>query len=56
MTHDLRRLRRHAILERIPKTHRYRLTPFGRRIAIRTPDRGLKNSTLFRRVPSVEDP
>lgn len=34
MTYDLRRLRLHGLIERIPKTHRYRLTPFGRRIAI----------------------
>ena len=29
MTYDLRRLRLHGIIERIPGTHRYRLTPFG---------------------------
>ena len=34
MTYDLRRLRLHGILERIPKTHRYQLTPFGLRIAL----------------------
>lgn len=34
MTCDLRRLRLHGLGERIPKTHRNRLTPFGRRIAI----------------------
>jgi hypothetical protein len=34
MTYDLRRLRLHEIIERIPKTHRYRLTSFGLRIAL----------------------
>jgi hypothetical protein len=34
MTYDLRRLRLHGLIERIPKTHRYRLTPFGLRIAV----------------------
>jgi hypothetical protein len=34
MTYDLRRLRLHGILERIPHSHRYQLTPEGLRIAI----------------------
>jgi hypothetical protein len=34
MTYDLRRLRLHGLIERIPKTHRYRLTPFGLRVAL----------------------
>lgn len=34
MTYDLRRLRLHGLIQRIPKSHRYRLTPQGRRIAI----------------------
>jgi hypothetical protein len=29
MTYHLRRLRLHGLIERIPKTHRYQLTPFG---------------------------
>jgi hypothetical protein len=29
MTYQLRRLRLHGLIERIPKTHRYRLTDFG---------------------------
>jgi hypothetical protein len=29
MSYDLRRLRPHGLIERIPKTHRYRLTSFG---------------------------
>ena len=34
MTYDLRRLRLHGIIQRIPKTHRYQLTPDGLRIAL----------------------
>jgi hypothetical protein len=34
MTYDLRRLRLHGLIERIPSTHRYRLTPFGLRTAL----------------------
>jgi hypothetical protein len=34
MTYHLRRLRLHQIIERIPGTHRYRLTPSGLRIAL----------------------
>jgi hypothetical protein len=34
MTYDLRRLRLHGIIERIPHSHRYRLTPEGMRIAL----------------------
>jgi hypothetical protein len=34
MTYDLRRLRLHGIIERIPRTHRYQLTPVGLRIAL----------------------
>jgi hypothetical protein len=34
MTCDLRRLRLHGIIERIPHSHRYRLTPAGLRIAL----------------------
>ena len=33
-TYDLRRLRRKGIIERIPHTHRYQLTPLGRRVAV----------------------
>ena len=29
MTHDLRRLKLHGLIERIPKTHRYRITKIG---------------------------
>ena len=34
MTYDLRRLRLRGIIERIPNTHRYRVTHEGRRIAL----------------------
>ena len=34
MTYDLRRLRLHGIIERIPNSHRYQLTPDGLRIAL----------------------
>lgn len=34
MTYDLRRLRFHGIIERIPSSHRYRITPFGLRTAL----------------------
>lgn len=34
MTYDLRRLRLHELIERIPRTHRYRVTDFGLRTAL----------------------
>jgi hypothetical protein len=34
MTYDLRRLRLHGIIERVPQTHRYRITPRGAQLAI----------------------
>jgi hypothetical protein len=34
MTYDLRRLRLHGTIERIPKTHRYQVTPIGLREAL----------------------
>ncbi len=34
MTYDLRRLRLHGLIQRIPKSHRYDLTPAGLRIAL----------------------
>jgi hypothetical protein len=34
MTYDLRRLRLHRLIERIPATHRYRPTPLGWRVAV----------------------
>lgn len=34
MSYDLRRLRLHGLIERMPKTHRYRLTAEGLRVAL----------------------
>ena len=34
MSYHLRRLRLHGLIQRIPKTHRYRLTDFGLRAAL----------------------
>jgi len=34
MTYDLRRLRLHGVIERVPRTHRYQVTPFGLRVAM----------------------
>jgi len=34
MTYDLRRLRLKGLLFRVPKSHRYLLTPLGRRVAL----------------------
>jgi hypothetical protein len=34
MTYDLRRLRCHGLIERIPQSHRYRITPSGARLAV----------------------
>ena len=34
MTYDLRRLRLHGLIERVPRTHRYRVTPTGAPVAM----------------------
>ena len=34
MTYDLRRLRLHGLIERVPRSHRYRITPTGAQIAM----------------------
>jgi len=34
LTYDLRRLRLKGIIWRVPKTHRYQLTPYGRKVAL----------------------
>ncbi len=34
MTYDLRRLRLHGLIERIPHSHRYRITPAGAKVAM----------------------
>jgi hypothetical protein len=61
MTYDLRRLRLHGIIERIPKTHRYQLTPDGLRIALffaRTYARLLqpKLAEILPKAPPVRTP
>jgi predicted MarR family transcription regulator len=33
-TYDLRRLKRKRLIERLPHTNRYQLTPLGRRVAV----------------------
>ena len=45
MTYDLRRLRLHGLIKRLPHTHRYEVTPSGLRYALfftRTYDRLLR--------------
>ncbi len=37
MTYQLRRLRLHGLIERMPRSHRYRLTDFGRHAALFLP-------------------
>jgi hypothetical protein len=34
MTYDLRCLRLHGLIERVPRTHRYRMTPTGAQVAM----------------------
>ena len=34
MTYDLRRLRLHGLIERVPHRHRYRITELGARLAV----------------------
>lgn len=34
MTYDLRRLRLHGLLQRIPGTHRYEITALGKRVSL----------------------
>jgi hypothetical protein len=34
MAYDLRRLRRHGLIQRLPRTNRYALTPDGLRVAV----------------------
>ena len=37
LTYDLRRLRLHGLIERVPKRHRYRVTDPGLRVALFVP-------------------
>jgi hypothetical protein len=58
MTYDLRRLRLHGIIERIPCSHRYQLTPDGLRIALffsRTYTRLLRPK-LAEIIPKIKPP
>ena len=34
MTYDLRRLRLHGLIERVPRSHRYRITLIGAQVAM----------------------
>ena len=34
ITYDLRRLRLHGLIERVPRSHRYRITPTGATVAM----------------------
>jgi predicted MarR family transcription regulator len=34
MTYDLRRLRLHGLIERVPQSHRYHITTLGARVAM----------------------
>jgi predicted MarR family transcription regulator len=34
MTYDLRRLRLHGLIERVPRSQRYRITPTGAQVAM----------------------
>jgi DNA-binding PadR family transcriptional regulator len=56
MTYDLRRLRLHGLIQRIPRTHRYQVTPTGLRYALfltRVYDRVLRPGLV---VISLEAP
>jgi hypothetical protein len=61
MTYDLRRLRLHGIIERIPRSHRYQLTPGGLRVALffsRVHDRLLRPmlATIMPQAPPTSAP
>ena len=58
MSYDLRRLRLHGIIERIPKTQRYRLTTFGLKTALlysRTYQRLLRRGLSDLHDPRISD-
>jgi len=58
MTYDLRRLRRKALIRRIPRSQRYELTPAGRRLAVfftKTYAR-IVNPSLAELDPTLPDP
>jgi len=59
MTYDLRRLRLHGLIERIPGTHRYRVTDFGFHAAVvlrRAHDRLLRPALAAAAAPSHSSP
>src|SRR6266540_1241458 len=56
MTYDLRRLRLHGLIERVPHSHRYRITPAGAKIAMfyaRLYARALRPACSLQPVASV---
>jgi hypothetical protein len=56
MTYDLRRLRLHGLIERVPRSHRYRITPTGAQIAMfyaRVYTRALRPACSLQPVASV---
>jgi hypothetical protein len=58
MTYDLRRLRLHGLIERIPQTHRYQVTDFGLRAAFfftRTHNRLLRPGLATALDPWTDD-
>jgi hypothetical protein len=59
MTYDLRRLRLHGLIERIPKSHRYRVTQAGFRAAVfltRAHSRLLRHGLAVLRSPPPPSP
>jgi len=56
MTYDLRRLRLHRLIERIPHSHRYRITPAGAKVAMfyaRLYTRALRPACSLQPIASV---
>ena len=56
MTYDLRRLRLHGLIERVPHSHRYRITPAGAQVAMfyaRLYARALRPACSLQPVASV---
>jgi len=56
MTYDLRRLRLHGLIERVPRSHRYRITPTGAQVAMfyaRLYSRALRPACSLQPVASV---
>jgi hypothetical protein len=56
MTYDLRRLRLHGLIERVPRSHRYRITPTGAHVAMfyaRVYTRALRPGCSLRPVAST---